>query len=285
MKKLIVCFTMISILICGFSYVNASTGREKTPFEGIVIAEAGGSYENTKGTNSKQSIDESLKNGYKTIELDVSITSDERAVCINRWTKKTYDKLGFADFNRKTMTYDDFMSAKINGKYDTVNGKDIYNYVYKVSYDERGENKIPDARFILDFGNIKDKWDAFYSLRYLFVKDFKGYEDFTTLKIYNKTMYEGMRLLCELSNYMYVIDSKTDVKNIDNILEFCSDKNFMSIQIKNDFITKSIVDKCHKYGLQVVSTTTNSKKKAKKLLGLGVDCIATNTIKPDFGEK
>ena len=67
------------------------------------------------------------------------------------------------------MTYDDFMSAKINGKYDTVNGKDIYNYVYKVSYDERGVNKIPDARFILDFGNIKDKWDAFYSLRYLFV--------------------------------------------------------------------------------------------------------------------
>lgn len=262
--------------------VYARTGFEKTPFRGVMIAEAGGSYEETKGVNSKQSVDKSISDGYKVIEVDISITKDNEAVCINRWTKKTFDKLKINSKNGLSLSYKEFMNMKICEKYDPLDAGMIYQYVYDTSHDGL-ISKTPDVQFIVDFGSIEEKWTAFDCMR-SFCTKFENCLNIVTYKIYNETMYEGMTLLCELSNYMYVVDSKSDIENIDNILEFCSDKNFMSIQIKNDIITKEIVDKCHEYGLQVVSTTTNSENKAKKLIELGVDCIATNTISPDFGE-
>lgn len=287
MKKIIGALVIITTVFVGtLSNVYATSTFEKTPFNGVIVAEACGSYDGIKAVNSKQALEKSVSDGYKLIEVDVSITKDNKPVCINRWSKKTLDKLGL-DYSKNDyiLSYEEYMNSKLCGKYTPLDVEMLYQYINNF-YDERIRFrdgvvfKMTETQFIIDFGEIKDKWDT-YKCHRSFYKEFQRYYDLLTFKIYNETMYEGMN---GYSNYMYVIDSKTDAKNIDKILEFCSDKNFMSIQIKNDFIRKNIVDKCHKYGLQVVSTTTNSEKKAKKLLGLGVDCIATNTIKPDFGE-
>lgn len=66
------------------------------------------------GMNSPITLPWVQAGGFRHLEVDVRLTSDGRAVCVNGWSEKTYEKLGIPSgtYDRTGMPYVDFMKCR-----------------------------------------------------------------------------------------------------------------------------------------------------------------------------
>ena len=87
------------------------------------MAHAGGGFEDSVYSNTKEAILNSIDNGFNFVELDLTLTSDDKLVCFHGWDKNTYEAIG-VDYEG-VPTYDEFMSWKVLGKYNTIDVNDL----------------------------------------------------------------------------------------------------------------------------------------------------------------
>ena len=75
-------------------------------------------------TNSKEAMEQSIKKGYRLIEVDFNYTTDNKLICVHNWTDAFYTL-------KQTPDYESFMRLKIQGKYTPISAEDIINYMKK----------------------------------------------------------------------------------------------------------------------------------------------------------
>ena len=93
--------------------------------ENAYIAHGGGINE-YNGTNSLQSVQNSIKNGFKFIEIDMLETSDGYIVGSHDW-KKLKKLTNYPKINDRPLSLKEVNNLKINGKFDVITGADIKN--------------------------------------------------------------------------------------------------------------------------------------------------------------
>ena len=117
-------FTSIALILSIIIIINlfdttisfAATKQEKH-YE-RVIAHGGGGYEGYETTNSVQAINNSIKNGYKIIELDMDFSSDDKIIMLHDWDK-TIDYYIGTSFERK-ITESQLLNLSIHGKLEVM---------------------------------------------------------------------------------------------------------------------------------------------------------------------
>ncbi len=92
-------------------------------FANNYMAHAGGGYEESIYNNTEVAILSSIQNSFKFIEVDMLLTLDNKLVCSHGWDEATY-KATRIDY-KGTPTYDEFMSWKIQGKYNTIDASSL----------------------------------------------------------------------------------------------------------------------------------------------------------------
>lgn len=87
------------------------------------IAHAGGSIDGQKYLNCKEGLLQSLKNGYKYIEVDLALTSDSAVVCLHDW--QHFKTLASVDIDNEPMSLQEFQQQKILGKFTPLTLNDV----------------------------------------------------------------------------------------------------------------------------------------------------------------
>ena len=110
---------------------------EFEPNNNRYIAHAGGEIDGVKSTNSKNSLDENYKKGFRLFELDIIETSDGKLVAAHDWAMWAR----FTDYSGTLPpSHSEFMKHRIYGSYTTLDLKGI-NAWFKAH---------PDATLITD---------------------------------------------------------------------------------------------------------------------------------------
>ena len=210
--------------------------------------------------NHAVALQNSINNGYKIIELDLILTSDEKLVCSHGWKKQTYNDTGVKyNSNEPIMSYDRFMNTKIQGKYKTMDVYDWKEYVIN----------NPNILWEVDLRTI-----SYYEASVTAEKLCEAFDYNSELlnrmliQVGSKDMYMAFSETFDFKYYQYFIH-KSELSKIDSILKFCKKHNFAGMAVNSNYMTKERIDKIHNSNMKVLCYTVDDIKQAKKYINMG----------------
>lgn len=219
-----------------------------------------------------------IGSGVQYVGVDLMLTTDGKLVCSHGVDKKTckYNGTEYKDKYKNGISYKDFMKLKIQGMFKPLTVERWKKYVikYKRSFWE------------LDLGNLnKDKSiEMAKAIVSLFEGNVELFDKFL-IQVDNKEMFEGVNSVYNFKHYQYLINTKTELKDIDNILKFCNDNGITSISINYKYLDQDLVNKIKKANLRILCYTIEDKELAQKMLDMGVDAVYSNFLfESDFFE-
>lgn len=236
-------------------------------FENKYVAHAGGGYEDSVYSNTKEAILNSIDNGFNFIEIDLILTSDDKLVCSHGWDKNTYEAIG-VDYEG-VPTYDEFMSWKVLGKYNTIDVDDLVGIM----------KEYPDLLIEIDlkkFGKVRTR-KAITQL----VESAEHDEQILDRILMQFTSEEAFFAIEEVYSFKYYqyFTYKSRIKDeLDDVIRFCKDNKITSMAVNYTVLTDDMIDRIKDEGFYLLAFTIDDKELAEEFLEKGVDTICTNFI-------
>ena len=238
-------------------------------FRNKVMAHALGSPGGKDYQNTIEGLEQSIKNGFRFFEADLSLTTDDRVMVCHGWTKKDCKRIGIPyDPAYEHMTYDMARQLRINGN-PVIDTKEFYEYI----------KKLPkDYYFEIDYHNRQPGKHPVFAQR--FVRDFNYDEEVLSrllMQVYSATMFKVLDSCYPFETYQYSLVHGTDL--LEKAIQICLEYGICSIAIRSTEISKEVIEKCKFAGLYILAFPVNKNMTfAKTLLENGVDTICTNNI-------
>lgn len=245
--------------------------RKKPPmFRHRYMAHALGGYEGYKYLNSEEALINSLKNGFKFVEVDISITDDDNIVCSHGWTEKDCNRCGmdYQEEFSENMTLELFSQQTMHGM-KAIPIETLYGYMKKY------------PRLYLEFDvHIRDTDDGTHVIEKL-VEAFHYDEKVLNrclMQVYNKKMYKEFNKAYHFKHYQYLIGTK--YKKLDDHLNFCRKNQINAIALNKNYITDEQISKAKKLGFSILVYSIDDREEAEALFRKGVNTVCTNFIEP-----
>lgn len=246
MKKHIIAITLICSLL--FSTVNSYADNEEqievkldTP---RVIMHAGGEIYGEYLTNSKESIEKSLENGFNYVEVDFSWTTDGVPVLVHDWG--TFSK--WFDVAKREYSYDEFK---------------------KIESDKYTQLDIPKLiRLMKDNPElviITDGKDENIEILSIISEKYSEYVDRFIPQIYNSTEYQDVYEL-GFKNIIFTL-YKAPESN-DEIINMVKNIDIFAITMPVSRASEEFVKGIKEYYTPVFVHTLNDRRKIKSILEL-----------------
>ena len=150
---------LVLVICCEIAYPLVNRGIEPTvfynakPSENVLsdprflIAHAGGAINGAVYTNSRESIEKAVKNGFKMIELDLDKTSDGEIAALHDWDY--FRGITGNEKNGKPMPPQKFLEQQIYGKYTPMDVFTINDFFERNSGTVLVTDKIRDFKEII----------------------------------------------------------------------------------------------------------------------------------------
>lgn len=227
-----------------------------------LIAHAGGEINGYIYTNSLEAVQNSIKDGYKFIELDLALTADSILVAVHDW-REFNEMTGYPQKNDTIPTFEEFTKRCIHGKYTPLSATMINSIFLGDTTLYLVTDKISNPE-ILDqnFPNLKQRM----------VVEAYGYNNYTTL--------------CD-DGYFRVLYSRYDTQFYENIIKhmlfhylYDGHKiNWISTHAGN--ITIEFLKNCSKYTeVNLAVYTINDVKNIPEVDTDIIKMVYTDSIKP-----
>jgi len=222
-----------------------------------VIVHATGGIDGLSYTNSQEALLNSIEQGAKVIEVDFNYTSDGYLVA--------YHLLRDITVKKASITLDEFLNLKIQGKYTPMTFLDVVDIMKEnpdiyISVDTKTENL---AALVQDIVGLCDDKEI---LNRLIIQCFYPGEKEAIKKIYN---FPDENLL--FAGYKYSTD-------IYKLLDVCYTENYKVITVSADIVTKDFLKLFKKKNIRVYVYTINRIDIADYLYDLGVYGIYTDFL-------
>jgi glycerophosphoryl diester phosphodiesterase len=238
-------------------------------FENKYMAHAGGGYEGNIYSNTEEAIRSSIDNGYKFIEVDMTLTSDDKLVCSHGWDKNTCEATGIEYTDGKAPTYDEFMSWRIHGKYGTIDASTVIEIM----------KEYPDLLVEIDlkkFGKARTK-RAVTQLVELADYD-EQILDRILMQFTSETAYFAIKEIYDFKYYQYFTYKSRIADELEDVIKFCKDNKIVSIAVNYTVLTDDMIDRIKDNNLYLLAFTIDDEDLAQEFLDRGVDTICTNFI-------
>lgn len=227
-------------------------------------------------TNSKEALTSSRKKGARFYEADMRRTSDGKIVLTHGWEEEDYlERLGIPfDYENNIMSYDQFLSLKIKGKYTTMGFEDLANFM----------RENPDVYVMLDFGKKSARYTR---LAYNEIYAVTGDHDVLDRMIvggHNTDMIKTVRSVYNFKLYNLYwpseeerLDEKIDTP--EEFLDYCKKNKITSLStaVETYDKEKDTIKYFRDNGLIVYVFTENDEARAKELL-TEVDMVGTDFL-------
>ena len=231
MKKtmtIIISVTLFLAIVCAsFYYWLISPFKTKNDIlssPDYFIAHAGGAVDGHTYLNCKEGLLQSLENGYKYVELDLGLTSDNEIVCLHDW--KHFNNIASINIDNEPMSLVEFQQQKILGKYtpltlndvlsiqkenpfvivtDKISDPDILNQYFKDNRDK----VMVEAFSLSDYIRLKECgytpmmsiWHFNnMSIRWIFIRQIKTKTKIDWICVDSESKIKSLRILKRLFN-------------------------------------------------------------------------------------
>lgn len=254
-QKIITVFSLIVITVIVFNekqIVPAEPLFSTTEQEGILIAHAGGKIDSYTYSNSEEALIQSLKAGYRFIEIDMLVTDDRHIIGAHDW--ENFAKV----ISSNARTLSEIKKYKVHDKLTVLHDETIKKYFLEYPNTYLVTDKIADYKLLVESF-------PFYHDR-LLVEVF-------TLNDYIKALREGIRypMLC--------IWDEQGLQKFYKLL----DRGVISIiTCPVGLIEKAPLQlqKLHNSGVNIFAFTTNDADFIEEHLGKTVSGFYTDSIFP-----
>lgn len=264
---------MTLFLVFGFAFQTWAADLPKWYEENRVVAHALGGIEGRIETNSKEAFINAYENGYKVMEVDLTLTSDGTLVARHDFDQDSYFRLEQVVQNGNTqMDINRYVQEKINFKYTPLTIADLirlmnqYEDVYLIT-----DSKYTDAAYVTkEFNALVATAQSLGMTSVL---------DRFVIQIYNQDMYKVIKDIFPFDHWIFTLYQLQD-PDYDAIATFCSDNQIEVVTMNYEIVTYENVRKLTDRGLKVYAHTVNRLLDYQKLMGAGCYGIYTDIITP-----
>jgi glycerophosphoryl diester phosphodiesterase len=234
---------------------QVDTNFKFSPF----IAHAGGGIDGLEYTNSLEALNQSYDKGFRLIEVDLFLTSDNQIVLLHD-AANTIDSL-YLDFP-KELTLENFKKLKLKNNLTPLSFQDLIVFM--------GQHQ--DLFIITDYkdqDNIK--------ILTTIIKEYPEYKDRIIPQIFKFNQYYPTLKL----GYTKIIFSLYQTNYSKNLLQdFLSDHRINILTIPKELISQKIIDDFKKYNLKIYTHPVNQAEERNQLFESEVDGIYTSSLLP-----
>lgn len=214
-------------------------------------------------TNSKESIDESIRRGYKVIEVDVSLTSDNVPVLSHNFAPS-----GVKAFPDRP-TFDEFMRTPICGKWTPLSLKDLF--VLYADY---------DVIFSID-----PHLENFDLIGYMECNASKEFLRRCIYQIYTVADFERLAIDNPFGALHYCVNERfLEGGDVSQLIKMLTSLKVNSVSFGERHISKEIVDIVGNFrgeGIAVSIALVNTIERFKEWWAIGANCFDTDLLTPD----
>ena len=237
-------------------------------FNNQLMAHALGGYEGNKYNNTEEALLNSIKNGFNFVEVDMTLTSDNKLVCSHGWDKATSDATG-VKYTGKTPTYKEFMSWKIQGKYRTIDAKTVIDYM----------RRYPDLLLEIDLKKFNaNKTKLMIEQLVDICEGDKTILDRILMQFTSEEAYFAIEEVYQFKYYQYFTYKSRVDKELNHIIDFCKKNNITSIAVNYTVLTDDMISRIKDNDLYLLAFTIDDSSTIQTFLDKGVDTICTNFI-------
>lgn len=242
-------------------------------FSDGLMAHALGGLDEACYHNTPAAYQNSINNGFKLYEIDLSMTVDGRLVACHGWseTNCTHTGMEYSPELADTMTYDKLMGMTIHGN-PQMDAREFYAMARK-NKSHHFETDIHPQTGEASAAVIREMLEDFnYDPELL---------DRLIIQAYSKDMFEGIDKVWHFRNYIYSLRGEMNV--IDEVIDFLLDSGIGAIAIRAHYtIDDRVIALLHNAGICILAyTVLEDTAECKGLLDKGVDSICTDFVTPE----
>jgi len=222
------------------------------------IAHAGGGIDEMKYTNSLEALNESYKNGFRFIEMDISWTHDKELVMLHGWESEIEGLFGE---KKGIRSLEEFKNFEMVGGLTQMSFDDVAQWLrnHKDAYlvtDVKNDN-------ILTLDKIKEEYPDLQSRIIPQIYFFKEYSSVVDLG-YNKVIFT----LYDANYHPALVAGFIDIKNIFAL----------AMPTSQIALNKDLISKAKDLDIPIFTHTIDSKKELVELENLGIYGVYTNFL-------
>ena len=242
------------------------------------MAHAFGGYQGYKYTNTKEAFAHAIACGFRYLETDLFLTTDEQLICAHGFKEEDCLNCGlpYEPWYTTGMTREKFLALQIHGMH-TADAFFLYEKM----------KEYPDLYLEIDMKRLNAEKATHYAVR--LVETFAHDEEVLgrlLIQVNSEEMHEAIDAVYHFPYYQFnVVRKRYEVGQLKDILSYCREKGICSVALKGEYALPENIALVKDAGLSLLVYTIDSRKRAKEYFAMGVDTICTNYIDLFWGQK
>lgn len=210
-----------------------------------IIAHAMGAIDGHAYTNSLEAFEYNYSQGTRVFEVDLCLTKDNKLVLNHGWEEHKKARLGWTEFDRTPMMYDEYMNTPILGSYTPLSSLDLLEIM----------QDYPDIFVVLDWGKDLDyvpeedkdyifDLDALIERNRLFIDEVKSVDEGLLTRIipqiYYEEHYHELDKVYPFENYIYTLYKNFENTTAKEVMLFANN-NGIDVITSNLYGTQEVI--------------------------------------------
>lgn len=232
--------------------------------------------------NSLETLKKLYNQGYRLYEVDVNLTSDDKAVLVHGWSKTDYEKrIGTYYYNTDDLntenqyvpTYDEFMDYKIQGKYKATSFCELVDFM----------KQNTDMYVMIDIG--RKSYNETKHIYEILVSETKDVDVLRRFIVGGRTkgMIQAIRDVYDfpiINLYLASEDKREpDWLDLGNFVKYCKDNGIISFSVSSTTYGADTAEILDVSGLVCYVFTVNDLHDEKRYREMGVEIIGTDFLR------
>lgn len=263
-RNTVISIALILLIIIALSFsdttISIAADKQVRNYE-KVIAHGGGAYRGYETTNSVEAVNNSIKNGFKMIELDMEFSSDDKIIMLHDWDRTTVHYFG-KSFDNK-ITERQFLNLTVHGQFEVL----TFDKLTKIL------DKYPDVKIVTDTKGDNEKLLTKIALEY------PNYKDRITPQIYDYDEYEWVKEL-GYTDIIFTLYAQAKV-DIEKLINFIRANDIYAVTMPDYYVEKGICKELAASGAIVYVHPVGSYEKAKSMNKKGAYGVYSGTLIPE----
>ncbi|HZJ99645.1 MAG TPA: glycerophosphodiester phosphodiesterase family protein, partial [Tissierellaceae bacterium] len=210
------------------------------------MAHAGGGYEGNIYSNTEEAIRNSIDNGYKFIEVDMTLTSDDKLVVSHGWNKNTCEATGIEYTDGKAPTYNEFMSWKIHGKYDTIDASTVIEIM----------KEYPDLLVEVDLKKHRARRTKIMIEQLVELADYdEQILDRILMQFTSEEAFFAIEEVYSFKYYQYFTYKSRIKDELEDVIDFCKENKITSVAVNYNVLTDEMINRIKEENFYLLAFT------------------------------
>ena len=242
-------------------------------YEIQVVAHAGSGIDGKRLTNSFEAMNHAAEKGYRMIEVDFAITSDQELVLSHGWDEDTLDELEQWNWYQEDVAPDlqSFLETPICRKFTPMTAEDLIGWMKKHDgiYIVTDTKYLSDEEILFQFRELAELCDYNEKLLSRFV-----------IQVYDVRMCELVRTVYEFPNMIYAtyVHAVEDTWYWEQAAWDCRDCGISVILVSRQYMEEPYISILRENNLIIYTFTINTISKMEEVMNAGVNGIYSDYL-------